>query len=60
MDRTAELEQRITKAMDRLKAQAGSAVALQDKLAQLQKRRDGDLAELDALVAELKPLVEED
>ena len=60
MDRTAELEQRITKAMDRLKAQAGSAVALQDKLSELQKRREGDLAELDALVAELKPLVEED
>jgi len=57
---TAQLETRIDNALERIKAQAGHAKALQSKLDSLQSARDKDIAELDALVAELKPLVEED
>ncbi len=60
MDTTTQLENRIDNALARLKVQAGSAVALSRKLDDLQAKREKDLAELDALVAELKPLVEED
>lgn len=60
MDRTAQLESRIDNALERIKAQAGAAAALSGKLSALQATREKDLAELDALVAELKPLVEED
>jgi uncharacterized coiled-coil protein SlyX len=59
MDRTAQLETRIDNALARIKAQANGAQALNSKLNALQSAREKDLAELDALVAELKPLVEE-
>ncbi len=59
MDRTAELEARIGDAMARLKALSGVNSKLSSKLNDLQTARENDLAELDALVAELKPLVEE-
>jgi|GEM_PF-5525099 len=60
MNTTSQLETRIDNALARIKAQAGAAAALNGKLADLQTAREKDLAELDALVAELKPLVEED
>ena len=59
MDTTAQLETRIDNALARIKAQSGTTAALNAKLSDLEAARKKDLAELDALVAELKPLVEE-
>ncbi len=60
MDTTAELESRIDNALARIKSQIGASVALGERLEVLQAAREKDLAELDELMAELKPLVEED
>lgn len=60
MSTTQELENRIDDALARIQKQAGTAADLNKKLTALQVKRDKDIAELDALVAELKPLVEED
>lgn len=60
MDKTEEVKDRIDKAVERIKAASGTSAELSMKLKKLEEARKNDLAELDALVAELKPLVEED
>lgn len=60
MDTTAQLESRIDNALARIKGQIGAAAALEERFETLQAAREKDLSELDDLVAELKPLVEED
>ena len=44
---------------DREQALARENAELQDQLSELREQRDNDLAELDGLVAQLKPLIGE-
>jgi len=60
MDTIEHLETRIDNALARIKGQAGAVAGLREKFSALEAAREKDLAELDDLVAELKPLVEED
>ncbi len=60
MNKTAQIEARIKNALTRLKAVSSANAKLSGKLSELEKARKNDLAELDTLIGELKPLVGED
>ena len=74
MSKLSDLQQRLNAALEKLEASAGNGDAaahgriselesqnraLADDLSALQEARTRDLAELDALITQLKPLVEE-
>lgn len=59
MTETEQLEARIDTALARIRAQAGQAAALNQKLEAVEARRAKDIEELDTLVEQLKPLVGE-